>query len=199
MAENETQICNIALRRISANPISDLVDDDSKEAVLCRTFYETARDAALLAKVVNPWSFAIKRQLLAASTDDNLTDYDYMYALPIDPYCLRSIVLLDTFSDYTEYPQYPFKVESGFLYTDLESAALKYVARVTDVSLFSESFVNALAWRLAAELIKPVEGTSPVDPWMMYNEAVREAKGVDEHGAQNPFVPPMDWVSGRFG
>jgi hypothetical protein len=196
MAEDATQICNIALRRIGAKPISDLIDDDEKEALLCRTFYETARDATLREKVDPPWSFAVKRELLAASTNDNLSEWDYMYALPSD--CLRPIVLLDTYADYIEMPRYPFTLESKVLYTDLESAGLKYVARVTDVTLFSDSFVNAFAWRLAAEMIKPVEGSSPIDPWAMYREAIREAKADDEHGARNPHVPPVSWVDGRF-
>jgi hypothetical protein len=195
MVENDTQVCNIALRRINAEPISDLVDDDGKSAVLCRTLYEPSRDACLRA---HPWAFSIKRQVLAVSTDDNLSPFIFLYTLPSDPYCLKPIVLLDTLDLYIEVPEYPFQVEGRGLLTDLPSAGLKYISRVTDASLFDDSFVNALAWRLAAELIKPVEGNSPVDPWVMYRDAIVSAIADNDQGSQSPYVPPISWADGRF-
>jgi hypothetical protein len=196
MADSEVQICNIALRRVQAEPITDLETDDSKSAALCRTFYEPTRDALL---VDHPWSFATVRQLLAASTAANLTQYLYPYVLPSDPYCLRPLVLIDPTSLYFESKAYPFQVEGRILYTDMINAGLKYIARVTDVLAFDAAFVDCLCWRLAAELLKPIEGSSTVDLWMMYGQALIIAKGNNDLGAQEPGEPEANWNQTRFG
>ena len=196
MAESDVQICNIALRRVQGEPITDLVTDEKKSAVLCRTFYEPTRDAVL---EDHPWSFAIRRQLLAVSTDPNLTSYTYAYTLPSDPYCLRPIVLIDPYGLYYEQKAYPFQVEGRTLYTEMINAGLKYIARITDPLSFTATFVDALAWRLAAELLKPIEGSSTVDLWGMYQATLVMAKGNNDLGAQEPGEPEQNWVGSRFG
>jgi hypothetical protein len=196
MAVSEVQICNIALRRVQGEPITDLETDETKSAALCRTFFEPTRDALL---EDHPWSFAIRRQLLAVSTEDNLTNWLYAYTLPSDPYCLRPIVLVDPYGLYYEQKAYPFQVENRTLYTDMISAGLKYIARITDALAFTASFVDCLAWRLAAELLKPIEGSSTVDLWGMYQATLVIAKGDNDLGAQEPGEPEGNWVQTRFG
>lgn len=196
MAESEVQICNIALRRVQGEPITDLETDDSKSAALCRTFYETTRDALL---EDHPWSFAIRRQLLAASTETNYTSFLYLFTLPSDPYCLRPLTLLDPYTLYYEQPGYTFKVEGRTLCTDMISAGLKYIAQVTDTLAFGASFTDCLAWRLAAELLKPIDGSTTVDLWMMYNQALIIAKSNDSLGEREQGEADLNWVETRFG
>jgi hypothetical protein len=189
----ELQLCNMALRRISAEPLSSLETDTSKEAGLCRTFYGPARDAAL---EEHPWRFAIARQSLTASTITNLTAWEYVFQLPTDPACIRPLCLIDTLGSNVE-GAFPFFVEGAYLYTNLDAPALKYIFRQTDVTLFSPLFCDALAWRLAAELIKPCEGSSPVDPWMMYRDVLLSAEAMDDHGKQQPYQEPQTWADAR--
>jgi hypothetical protein len=196
MAEDEIQICNIALRRVQGEPITDLETDESKSAVLCRTFYEPTRDA-ILADPDHPWSFATRRQLLAAAVGTNLTSYLYAYQLPADPYCLRPIVLIDSYTLNFEQPGYPFKVENRILYTDMLGAGLKYIARVTDVLSFDPLFTDALCWRLAAELLKPIEGSATLDLWGMYQATLLMAGGANAQGAQEPGQAEANWVQSR--
>lgn len=198
MAESEVQICNIALRRVQGDPITDLETDDSKSAALCRTFYEPTRDA-ILADPLRPWSFAIKRQALAANTDPNLTEFIYPYQLPSDPYCLRPVVLLDPYTQYYEQPGYPFIVEGRILYCNMINAALKYVARITDVLAFHPLFADALCWRLAAELLKPIEGSATEDLWGMYQATLTLAEGSDAIGSKEPGQAEFNWNEARFG
>ena len=191
----ELQLCNMALRRINAEPITDLETDTTKSAALCRTFYDNARDAVL---EDHPWSFSISRQLLAISATTNLSTWLYVYQIPTDPKCVRPLSLLDSVDFYRE-AQYPFRVEGQDIYTDLASAGLKYIFQQTDPTKFSPMFCDALAWRLSAELIKPVEGTSPVDPWMMYRDVLLTAQANDDMGKQEPDLPPQLWTETRFG
>jgi len=195
MAESEVQICNMALGRVQGSPITDLETDDSKSATLCRTFYESARDATLRD---HPWSFATTRQLLAISSSPALAPTLYTYTLPEDPYCLRPLCLLNSLDLYREARGYPFTVEGRVLLTDMYAAGLKYIARITDPGEFDALFTDALAWRLAAELLKPIEGSSPVDPWLMYKDVLTSAVAADEHGKQEQDVPPETCVQSRF-
>ena len=190
----ELQLCNMALRRIQAEPITDLETDTSKEAALCRTFYDNSRDAVL---EDHPWSFAIARQILTASGTTNLSNWLYVYQIPVDPKCIRPLSLLDSQNLYNE-AQYPFRVEGQDIYTDLPLAGLKYIFQQTDPTKFSPLFCDALAWRLGAEMIKAVEGTSPVDPWMMYRDVLLTAQANDDMGKQEPDLPPALWVEERF-
>jgi hypothetical protein len=196
MASTEVQICNMALARIQGTPITDLETDDSTAAVLCRTMYEPTRDAVL---EDHPWSFALARQVLAVSTDENLSSWVYAYALPEDPYCIRPLVLLDPINGYLELPGYPFRKEGRRLLTDMEGAGLKYISRVIDPVLFSALFTDALAWRLAAELLKPIEGTTSVDLWAMYRDVLLSAEGANDQAAQEPDLTDLNWIEGRFG
>jgi len=84
------------------------------------------------------------------------------------------------------------------LLTDMYAAGLKYIRRVTDPGEFDALFTDALAWRLAAELLKPIEGSSPVDPWLMYKDVLTSARAADDHGKQEQDVPPETWVQSRF-
>ena len=61
----DTSICNSALIKLGAERISTL-DDDSKEARLCKEQYPKIREKLLRS---HKWNFAIGRQQLAKSTD----------------------------------------------------------------------------------------------------------------------------------
>jgi hypothetical protein len=209
MAATDTAICNMALGLIQVDPITDLtnVNETGEPARLCRLFYTNARDSLLQAPFPedgDSWAFAIARTVLVASSDTNYTPWTYIYDLPdggetpAKPICLRPLVLLDSSALYIEMPSVSFRREGTYLYTDLASAALKYVASPAATAM-TEAFVLALAWRLAAYLIKPLNGTSPIDPASMAVETLREAIASDGHGKQEPGVPEQSWVGGRFG
>jgi hypothetical protein len=208
MAATNTDICNIALGLIQVDPIVDLTDttEEGAPARLCRLFYTNARDSLLQApfpKDGDSWAFAIARSALIAAGETNYTPWLYMYDLPdgtetpVKPVCLRPLVLLDSSALYIEMPSVSFAREGTYLYTDLPSAVLKYVAAPAATAM-SESFVLALAWRLAALLIKPLNGTSPVDPWGMAQATLIQAIAADEHGKQQPGAEPISWTEGRF-
>lgn len=188
----DVQVCNIALARIKGQPISDLETDDSTSAVYCRTFYEPARDAVLRE---HPWGFAVTRQSMAQSAEINKTAYGFMYQMPTDPRCLRPLGLI-TMDFYDS--ACSFKVEGKYLYTDEMSPILRYIAQVTDPTLFDALFINAFAWRLAAELVIPLNGDSASEPWAMYERSLLKAAGIDELSKVEAPLPSGNWTDNRF-
>lgn len=190
----DVQICNMALSRCTGQAaISDLITDHSKAASLCRTFYGPARDAVL---EDGRFSFSIFRQALAAAVVENLSPYTYLYQLPTDPFCVRPLELLTT--------QYvpsclPFEVEGRLLYSNEPSAVLQYIGSVVDTAVFTPGFVNALAWRLAVELIGPLTGEAPDKAFSLYQEALLRAMGADAMGSTEPPRPSPRIIDERFG
>ena len=170
----EVSICSNALRRLGDDPITSLTDD-SERARLCNAFYEDARDACLRS---HPWNFAITRASLTQLSDSPVYGYDYQYALPTNPYCLRVLAM--------EFEDYIFKVENfstqgRVLLTDEETAKIIYIARITDTTLFDSLFVDTLITKLASDLAYPVTNSLKVQEQMyrLYQLKLSEARSID--------------------
>ena len=184
----EVSICSNALRRLGDDPITSLTDD-SERARLCNAFYEDARDACLRS---HPWNFAITRASLTQLSDSPVYGYDYQYALPTNPYCLRVLAM--------EFEDYIFKVENfstqgRVLLTDEETAKIIYIARITDTTLFDSLFVDTLITKLASDLAYPVTNSLKVQEQMykLYQLKLSEARSID---GQEGFID--DLVSDTF-
>ena len=89
MVRTKTDIANMALTFVGARSISNIDDERSPEAALCRTFYDISRRAEL---EVFDWSFARRFQILAdasgVSPDARFTG---VYILPVDCLSPRNI------------------------------------------------------------------------------------------------------------
>ena len=184
----EVSICSNALRRLGDDPITSLTDD-TERARLCNAFYADARDACLRS---HPWNFAITRASLAQLSATPVYGFDYQFALPTDPFCLRVLAM--------EFEDYVFKVENlstqgRVLLTDQETAKIIYIARVTDTTLFDSLFVDTLVAKLAADLAYPVTNSLKVQEQMyrLFQLKLSEGRSID---GQEGFVD--DLVSDTF-
>ena len=184
----EVSICANALRRLGDDPITSLTDD-TERARLCNAFYSDARDAVLRS---HPWNFAITRATLAQLSDTPAYGFNYQYALPTDPFCLRVLEM--------EYKDYIFKVENvathgRVLLTDEGTAKILYIASITDTTLFDAMFVDTLTAKLAVDLAYPVTNSMQVQTNMqkLYQLKLSEARSID---GQEGFID--DLVSNTF-
>lgn len=190
---DEVQLCNMALGRIKAQPITNLLTETSKQAATCRIFYEPLRDALLREY---PWAFSVRRQVLALSTDENLTTYQYAYQLPTDPKCLG---ILEVLSEALIPSLYPYEEEGGLLFTNEPNAVIRYIGQIVDPNEFDPIFVDAFAWRLAAEMIDAITGKEPDRPWAMYTAIITKAWGADAQRKVESAVPSQRWTDERHG
>ena len=189
----DVQLCNMALGRIKAQPITNLLTETSKQAATCRIFYEPLRDALLRE---HPWAFSIRRQVLAISTEENLTTHQYAYQLPTDPKCLR---ILEVLGESLSMSLFPYDEEGGLLFTNEPNAVIRYIGQITDPNKFDALFVDAFAWRLAAEMIDAITGKSAAEPWAMYSAVLTKAWGADAQGKVESAVPSPRWTDERHG
>lgn len=141
MATTKTKICNKAIARVGGELITDIDTDTSNEATWCNALWDDIVDEIL---TMYDWSFARALKELTADGTDPDFEYDYRYALPSDPYCLRVRELYDNTSDY--------KIHGRYIHTDAEEVELIYTKRITSVTEFSPLFINALATLLAARI-----------------------------------------------
>lgn len=153
MALTVEAICNLALLRIGQREplIDSLTADETTEAAIAKVIWEPTRDAALEEFA---WPFATRRSSLALSVVEHEA-WDYVYALPSDCVAVRSIWGGQRVIGADQ--RVPFAIEhdvtsgKSVLLTDQDEVSLVYTARITNVALYSASFVQALAWKLAAE------------------------------------------------
>ncbi|NQV79777.1 MAG: hypothetical protein HQ495_04440 [Alphaproteobacteria bacterium] len=195
MATSEAKICNIALRQLRAERVSSL-DDPSREGQLCKELFADARDWVMSA---HPWNFALARAALNREANAPAFGFSAAFALPADPYCLRAWKLNGT-ADAFRADGDRFKIEGRKLLSDVGSANLLYIARVSDVVTWSPGFVQSFAaylrWQMAYALTasRSVEETSR----QVFNELMRKARAIDgaEDFADDIRVSPF--VTARY-
>jgi hypothetical protein len=197
-----TDICNIALARLNIGPIQSL-DEVSDVAKTCKRIYDHIREAILRER---QWSFAIKTEYLALSTDDS-TRYAYVYTYPTD--CLRAIrIVVPTQGVVQGFPPAApiyspepisnktinFEIMSNstlngrLIMTDQVDAELLYLGDVENVNAFDPMFREALAWRMAADLAIPLLGKPEVQQAYMqsYIATMSAASTVDANESSLP-------------
>jgi hypothetical protein len=206
---SEIQICNLALSHIGAPTIAAL-SESTRQARECNRLYEVNRDAVL---ADYPWNFATKRRVLALLSGETVSGWDYVYSYPGD--CLKAWMIYNpmttqTYTDgYYTSGQYVFSavkvnadrikfeiasnedLDQRLILTNQEDAELIYTARVTDPNMFSPQFVEALSWRLAADLAIPLKGKESLHQRMMQMYEIRLGHA-HQANAREGWEPPSD-------
>lgn len=180
-------ICNRGLQKLGADRITSLTQD-SRNARSCNALYEIVRDAELRA---HPWSFAVKRVVLAPDSTTPAFDYDYSFTLPSD--CLRVLPPNDSDLDW--------RIEGGAILTNYgDSLNLRYIARITDPNLFDPLFMESLASRIAVELCEELTQSNQKGQGVRddYKQAIREARRNNAIEKMSDEPPEDPWVTARL-
>lgn len=199
---SEVDICNLALARLGDNATVASIDppEGSAQAEHCARFYPVARDSLL---EIHDWKFATRRVLLAQLTADTW-NWSYAYAEPAEVLKLLAVLPGSSSSD-SETQEYEAETDengSQIILTNQEGASLRYIAHVTDTTVFSPLFVDALAWLLASYLAGPVikgdagaaMAKSCLQSFML---ALSNAKVSDANQRKARPDHKPDWISGR--
>lgn len=147
---SQVSICNKALLRVGQAQIQALTEQ-STEAAYCRQFYDDIRKTVLRSFA---WNFALKFSTVAEVAGQTSYRFAYVYALPAD--CLRILEVHPSEGYSPDDAATEFETIGQYLHTDMEDAIIKYVFDVTDTTQFDDTFVDALAYRMAAELAMPI-------------------------------------------
>lgn len=149
----ETDICNLAVRRLGEMALLVDVNENSTYAEVAKQSYPIVRDALLER---HAWNFATTRvrgQLLA----EKPIGWQFGYQVPAA--CLRMLsVYAETRGEVIEQEPWVFEMQGAYrvVLTNIENAVLKFIQYTENSDLYSPGFVDALAWHLAASLAGPI-------------------------------------------
>lgn len=190
---SSVQICNQAMAKLGAQRITDLMDDTRNARVL-NAIYDIKRDAELAA---HPWTFAITRAKIPASS--TAPSFGWAYAYPLPPDCLRLVEIGEAFADYDPAG---FEVEGGAILTDNASPlSIRYVQRVTNSGLYPPLFVESFACRLAAETAEELtQNLSKREAaWAERKQAIAEARRTNAIERPPQRSQPTSWERALMG
>lgn len=187
MVRSETEICNIALGLVGGSYINT-IDEESANGVLCRRLYYPCRDATL---EVRDWSFAKDRAVLTPDANPPAFGFGNRFKLPAN--CIR-VTRIGSNPDMKD--RLVWEKEERYILVDLDVLYIKYIARIVDVSLYSSTFVTALAQRLASDLAIPIaqSRTLQKDLWGLYVLKIEESgtfdgmQGYNKKAQTNSFI-----------
>lgn len=186
---NQVEICNIALGRIGMETI-ERMDEASECARVCRRFYDFVRQTVLRQY---PWTFATK-QVRLALMDQTPPDYKYAYRYPADALCLRHMYN-EYFQGLTRNNQYKLlgDKDGKVIYTNVPNAWIEYTEDSEDPTFWDAQFIEAFAWKLAAEIAFTLTGNLNIaqNCVQAYNAYFVEA-AADDAMEENVLDPHLD-------
>lgn len=175
-------ICNLALGHIGKPEINSL-EEASAEARECRRFYDPTRRAMLQ---LSDWTFARRRVVLAQVANDYAERWGYKYSRPAG--ALKMLRVLPPDTDLRQNPRpIPFEVREGFVFTDLAPATAEYTTDAVDTSRFSALFIEALSFRIAQRVSRPLTKSTKLanemrDEYVQHLSAAIEADAAQDVG-----------------
>ena len=199
----EIDVVNRALVKLGAKKISSL-DDDGKSERVMSNIVDVVRDKFLRE---SPWNPAVKRVQLAANTVAPAYGFATAYDLPSD-----YIKLLNVESPETTVSAYSssnntakniaYKLEGGQILCD-ETGALnvRYVSRLTDMTKYDPTMIEALATLYAKEACMSLREDSGLRDQLSfeYKNLIFEAKQNDGWDDDMYDFPTDEWLDSYNG
>lgn len=199
MAASDTVICNMALSHLgSASPITDM-DDDSAEARVCLTFYETARK-----KFLEDCRFAVNDRVetLSLIEEDPTEEWAYSYGYPSDCLFLKRIqsgVRSETRDSAVAF-KIGYKDGVKVIFTDMDEPIAEYTAFI-DESFQSANMDLALSYLLASYIAPRLNNSLPSKAISgmleLYRMHVQQALANAGNEQMPDAAPEAEWVRGR--
>jgi len=199
---SEVDIVNLALANLGDSATVSSIDppEGSAQAEHCARFYPIARDALL---EMHGWKFATRRTALATLAIDTW-NWQYAYSEPAE--ALRILAVLPATAASDDESQ-DFETESGpagesVIYTNQDTATVRYIVRVTDTTKFSPLFVDCLARLLSSYLAGPIlKGDTGIaeakSQLSIFRAMLIEAKASDANQRKGTPTHTPDWIGGR--
>lgn len=184
---SKVEICNLALTQLGADRIVDLTEDSENARKMNAVYTRVLR--TMLRK--HPWNFASKEAQLATLAETPvLADYDYIFQLPSD-----FVRLIKTDLEETD----TYKILGKRIYSTEDNLKIKYVYFCDDPNEYDDSFTDALAARLAAELAFAISGDKNLAKMAddVYRDKLREAKTIDSQEETPDELTANEWLDAR--
>lgn len=201
MAASDVAIANLALTRLGDLRITSL-SENTKPAREVNAVYTMLRDRLMRRYV---WRFAVKRDSVAASTDEPAFGYDYKFPLPSD--CLRVLQVGEYFpgvslADFVGSSSADYAIEGRYILSNDDGPLyLRYLARIEDPTQFDAAFDVLLSCDIAEAVAEALGQFSATKLQLIKQDrkdALREA--VTANAIENPPEQIADdaWLLARL-
>jgi hypothetical protein len=197
MAETEVDIYNLAVAQLGVESSIGDRDEESREAELCRLFYDTVRRKLLAAA---PWSFAKKsrRLTLISEAEDTWADtmpepeWAFAYQRPVDMVYPRFT------SQYSRFILGNVGDQPAIMSGE-ENIILTYTFDAKNVALWSPWFVDAMYFGLAAHIARPLTGKRDLtgDLLNLANQHVLTAREIEGNADNQTLETLPPWLNAR--
>jgi hypothetical protein len=199
---SKVDIANFALNSIGATTISSLTEN-VKAATTINQRFDSVRDRVFRS---HPWNCLISRATLSQDSSTPSFGYSYQYLLPTNPLCLKVLeysngsVTFPYDNMYNSDNSPVFVVEGRKLLTNETTAKIKYVAQITDTTLYDPSLVETLAAALAAEVCYAITGSNSLtkEAKVDYEAKLRNARFDDATEGANQRIEASDFLEARI-
>jgi hypothetical protein len=123
---------------------------------------------------------------------DASADWSYIYDLPTD--CLKVLAVLD--EEGGTDTSYTWRKERTHLYTNIESAGVKYVKKETDPSLYESDLVEVIAARLAWYVSMRIHADKALrgEVYRELQAATARARMTNAAGSTDEGEPEASWA-----
>jgi hypothetical protein len=175
------------------------LDDESKEAKLCKEQYEKQRDDLLRA---HKWNFAIGRQQLAKSTD-YVPPFKYESAFPYPANVLRVLKLDVNEGRALGEREWAIEMDPSdykkYIVCNEGSIAIEAIYRVPE-SRFETMFAEVLATKIASDLAYALTNSSQLKALLFdqYKNMLADARAFDAQEASVPKAEDDDFLAIRL-
>ncbi len=188
MAPSAVGICNRALLKLGAEPLSSFMDGTA-ESISASVLYPSTRDALLSC---HPWNFAVAQKNLARLAIRPVADYAWAYQMPAD--FLRAL----SAGPGQRGRGVSYRIVAGALHSDAPDITLTYICRIHEAA-FPPFFAHALVARMAAELCLPLtESVSRAESLhRLADHELRQARLVDAQQETPPALEDFPLVEVR--
>jgi hypothetical protein len=199
---NEVQIYNLALNAVGARSNISSPSESSREAEVCRLWFEPVRDQILAAA---PWPEATETRYLTQlaeadadgdgewAYDDPRPGYSYVYSLPSD--MIQPLYL----TDFSRFFITGYSGNRRVLHTQGATPILIYTKRLENIALWGPQLQMAIVYGLAAHICMPLSG-KPSRARMLAqqaNDLIWQARETAANMSNEHFDPVPDWISAR--
>jgi hypothetical protein len=185
-----TDLANAALAYLGDAAVSTISDEDSKPAVLCNQFAQSAIDEVLR---MGRWNRAARRATLARDAEAPAFGFSYSYRLP-DGWLRLLEINGENWEDSTQF----FTIENDRLLTNEESVELRYILSIP-IGQCDALCQEAIALKLAAKIAVPLLGNQDMRAVMeaLAEKALHRARHIDAVEVGNKENPSWNEVFSR--
>lgn len=174
---SQTEIGNLALSWLAQNLMLS-VDDETKQAKAVKANFQFALDSVL---EEGEWSFATKRSIMSTpSTESPAWGFTYFHNIPSTELL---VVFVSDRPDESNY-EFDYRVEGGGILSDSNKIYVKTITSVKDTSLFTNTFSQTLAARIAYDLAIPLTESQKKEVTMYQIYQNKLAIALERDGSQ---------------